>query len=62
MQQLIHQGALAAAAHAGDAHQPPQGKVDVKTGEVVALTTHQGELAGTAAAAFRRGGNGAAAA
>jgi len=62
VQQLIHHGALATAAHPGDAHQAPQGKVDVETGEVVALTAHQGELAGTAAAAFRRCGDGAAAA
>lgn len=57
VQELIHQGALTAAAHAGDAHQPPQGEVDVEAGEVVARATHQGELARAAAAALRRGGD-----
>jgi len=60
MQELVHQGALATAAHPGDAHQPSQGEVDVEAGEVVARATHQGELAGAAAAALRRGGDRAA--
>ena len=59
MQQLVHQGALAATAHAGDAHQPAQGDLHIEAREVVALAVHQADPAAAAGAALGRGGNGA---
>lgn len=58
MQQLVHQGALAAAAHPGDAHQPAEGDLDVDALEVVAGAVGQGEPAAASIAALGGGGDG----
>ena len=57
MQQLVHHRALAAAAHAGHTHQPAQRKLHIEASKVVALAAHQGDLAGSGVAPFRRGGD-----
>ena len=60
MQQLIHQGALAAATHPGDRHKPAQGDLHIQMLEVVAVAIHQGELAAAGVAALSRRRNRAA--
>ena len=54
VQELIHQGALAAATHPGDGHQPTQGKLNRNVLEVVAVAIDQLERARTALATFSR--------
>ena len=54
VEQLIHQGALAAATHPRDADQATKGDLDIDAAEIVAAAIDQGQAAAAGIAALGR--------